>query len=72
MENLSHEHVGAAEAVPVVVGPDDDDVVGAARPRGEAVRASADALLAAVAEQPPAGLWSKIEAQLRRERVIRS
>ena len=59
MENLSREHVasGDVEAEPSL---------GTAKPK----RAAAD-LQDLPVEAPPPGLWSKLEAQLRREGIIR-
>ena len=59
MENLSHEHAGVSDAQA-------EPSTAAVKPK----RASAE-LPELPVEAPPPGLWSKLEAQLRREGIIR-
>jgi hypothetical protein len=65
VENLSHEHVGEA--------PDVEASRETARPKRIAVEPSElQKKLPDVADEPPPpGLWTKLEAQLRREGIIR-
>jgi hypothetical protein len=73
VENLSHEHAGPACGSLASSGgrgraPDVRADAGPRPARGQPAR---EVLLQATAEPPP-GLWSKIEAQLRRDGVITS
>jgi hypothetical protein len=59
VENLSHEHVGVSGDV------------AAEQPSGAATPKRTASLPEMPEEAPPPGLWSKLEAQLRREGIIR-
>lgn len=72
MENLSHEHAGAAHVADadVVVVEDAPSHVGDAG--SSAGPRPAVSLADLPADAPPPALWSKLEAQLRREGIITS